>query len=830
MKSSGVGSPGSRATHRFGAFTRLAAVIVVVCSALIAAATVEPGAARAAEAVDPGAALRAVSCTSASFCVATDDQGKALSYNGSSWSSPDNIDGSALLTSVSCLSGPTFCQAVDDEGNVLTFNGSSWSGPDNIDGSSTLASVSCVTSSFCVATDDQGNAFTYTGSSWSGPNNIDGSALLTSVSCPTSSFCEAVDIHGNSFTDNSGTWTSAFDLDGSNDLTSVSCATSSFCAAVDDIGNAFIYSAGTWMSPTDIDSSGLTSVSCVTTTFCVAVDDQGNALDYNVTATWSQPLTIDGSNILESVSCPTTSYCAAADADGNAVTYGLGLVDYSCNTGLYGTFSIPALITETPAAPATIEGSGTFQMDPGIVFSLPPAIVTDSEDAGVTQLTYDSGSATINQDGGSAFTASEQTAGASNLPQTVDLLTDPTAQEDFTFNPITWTAGASSGSADFQPGPASFAITTNSPAIGTIMSNCTPTGSVPILATTTVTAPSGTPSVNVPNEVVPSSSTVTAGYEALWPISISNTSSVEVTGITLTAAAVAGSATPLAFDSAKMAKSDAGSSCAPSGAPDDHVTCALGSLAPSVTTTIYALVETTATLANGTNVSGTIDVTSNGPEAVGSLGTVMVVVQANQVSAAAAPGVKLLNTSAALSPSNPVKIKFKLPKKVLRSSLPSNSQRSSAAIAKPRRHGRHRSTNQSPSRAVRQSTTVSAPPTAVVLGGLKPTSDYLLCPTNTSCVGTLAQVSGNFGNYMDATHPIAASLEFLLGSPNPSARLWIDGGTGHAAQVGSCVKSGSTYTNLPCYTKAKTSGRAPNATVTYSVDFVSNDPIFGVRG
>jgi hypothetical protein len=46
------------------------------------------------------AILTSVSCPSADFCVAVDGEGNALTYNGSSWSSPSDIDGSNVLVGV----------------------------------------------------------------------------------------------------------------------------------------------------------------------------------------------------------------------------------------------------------------------------------------------------------------------------------------------------------------------------------------------------------------------------------------------------------------------------------------------------------------------------------------------------------------------------------------------------------------------------------------------------------------------------------------------------------------------------------------------------------
>jgi hypothetical protein len=89
---------------------------------------------------------------------------------------------------------------VDEKGNALTYNGSSWSAPTNIDGTNALLSVSCASSSFCVTVDEKGNALTYNGSSWSAPTDIDGTRFLSSVSCPSSSFCVAVDSYNDALT------------------------------------------------------------------------------------------------------------------------------------------------------------------------------------------------------------------------------------------------------------------------------------------------------------------------------------------------------------------------------------------------------------------------------------------------------------------------------------------------------------------------------------------------------------------------------------------------------------------------------------------------------
>jgi hypothetical protein len=92
------------------------------------------------------------------------------------------------------------CVAVDNAGNALTYDGTSWSSPADIDPGNTPESVSCASTSLCVAVDDAGNALTYDGASWSSPASIDPTHAVAAVSCPTAAFCVAVDDVGHALT------------------------------------------------------------------------------------------------------------------------------------------------------------------------------------------------------------------------------------------------------------------------------------------------------------------------------------------------------------------------------------------------------------------------------------------------------------------------------------------------------------------------------------------------------------------------------------------------------------------------------------------------------
>jgi RHS repeat-associated protein len=98
-----------------------------------------------------------VVCPSSTLCVAVDASGYSTTYNGTSWATPTDIDGSTALKNLSCPSA-TLCVTSDASGNVLTFNGTSWSDPTNVDPSHTTSAISCPTTTFCVVSDTTGYA------------------------------------------------------------------------------------------------------------------------------------------------------------------------------------------------------------------------------------------------------------------------------------------------------------------------------------------------------------------------------------------------------------------------------------------------------------------------------------------------------------------------------------------------------------------------------------------------------------------------------------------------------------------------------------------------
>ena len=277
--------------------------------------------------VDPTGQLSAVSCVSASFCVAVDNRfaaaGYALAYDGHSWSAPLLIDSTGGFNDVSCPT-TSFCAAVTSDGRAYTYDGSSWSAPTSLGTGETLNAVSCTSSAFCLATgsaNSSGDVFIYNGTGWSRPPQPNPANVIDDVSCPTSSFCVAADDAGNVLTFDGGSWSAP---DAIGDVNSLSCPTTSFCMAITD-GAAISFDDGVWSPPTPFALAGglLRDVSCSSSSFCAAVTSADQALLFDGSG-WSGPTRIvaagDGSTQLSSVSC-SGPFCATVDRAGNALVY-----------------------------------------------------------------------------------------------------------------------------------------------------------------------------------------------------------------------------------------------------------------------------------------------------------------------------------------------------------------------------------------------------------------------------------------------------------------------------------------------------------------------------
>jgi hypothetical protein len=278
-----------------------------------------------------------VSCTSATFCVAV-NAGAVSTFNGTSWTAPTAL--AYGLTSVSCASStscatigttPTYAigsRNVQTTGAVYTYDGAAWSSPVPVDpAGGGPGAVSCPAVASCVAVFPGMDASTYQDGTWAYRTYIDDSDLSENagpvVSCPTTTFCAAVGFAGDALTWNGTTWSTTVGVAAG--LVSVSCPTATFCVAVTGSGDVVTYHGSGWSLPTKIDADwGLSSVSCATPTFCVAVDERVNVLTYDGTG-WSTPASVGMSGGWPgAVSCASPTFCAVTSKAGAVTFHGAG--------------------------------------------------------------------------------------------------------------------------------------------------------------------------------------------------------------------------------------------------------------------------------------------------------------------------------------------------------------------------------------------------------------------------------------------------------------------------------------------------------------------------
>jgi hypothetical protein len=312
--------------------------------------------------IDPhggaAAGIGAVSCATASMCVATDSFGDVLSttaptagvdgWRTTAVDSAGDADAVALGP-VAC--SPGLCVTDDRGGNVIASS-------DPIGGAQewTTASVpialdrpaqlSCPTSHLCVVVDGDDEILSSTDPTagagvWSatrlGPGRV-----ISAVSCPTSSFCVATDNSGSILTSTdptggAGAWTATPLPPGHYNLWAISCPTLALCAAVDHDSGDLLSSgnptggSGAWSLARIMPSnrSSLLDISCPVRTLCVATDDAGAVHTSSDPTAGSRAWTttfIDGvadtplAGIIRGVSCPTRVLCVAVDQRGNALT------------------------------------------------------------------------------------------------------------------------------------------------------------------------------------------------------------------------------------------------------------------------------------------------------------------------------------------------------------------------------------------------------------------------------------------------------------------------------------------------------------------------------
>jgi hypothetical protein len=274
------------------------------------------------------AGLTDVSCPSVSLCVAVDSAGNAFvsrrPLDGVGAWTGKRIDAASdscpveggyepcqpSLTAISCPSA-SLCVAVDSGGRALSSTDpggeGAWSSADadpvsyensgyHEDVHDSLTSLSCPATALCVGGDNAGNVITSTdpagdGRAWT-ITHVDPALQgdgygVNDISCPSVSLCVAVDgaasdvITSTHPTGGPSAWTVTRVGNDTYALSSIWCPFLSLCVAADEgAGNVAsttpMGGARSWTPTARYGSSSLSALACPSRALCVAVDANGN--------------------------------------------------------------------------------------------------------------------------------------------------------------------------------------------------------------------------------------------------------------------------------------------------------------------------------------------------------------------------------------------------------------------------------------------------------------------------------------------------------------------------------------------------------------------------
>ncbi len=116
----------------------------------------------------PGAAVPvSIACPSVTLCAIVNGDAIVVRSAGKPWTPRQTLDPGRQLDGISCPT-PSFCIAADDLGAVMLWNGSTWTGPQQVIPAATQytavgVSVSCPNPQFCMVMNADGDYATYNG-------------------------------------------------------------------------------------------------------------------------------------------------------------------------------------------------------------------------------------------------------------------------------------------------------------------------------------------------------------------------------------------------------------------------------------------------------------------------------------------------------------------------------------------------------------------------------------------------------------------------------------------------------------------------------------------
>lgn len=327
----------------------------------------------------------AVSCPSATTCVAGTSEGSVTSATAASGSLSDWADatwspGAVVLQGVNDLAlsptscpSSTLCVAFDAAGRVLTSTDPSggaaaWSSA--VVDSAPITEMTCPSTSLCVGVDKRGGIISSTdpatgpGSFTVSSSSVD--AHRPQIACPTVTLCVGLDSKGDvvSSSDPAGgssAWTVTSTSVDQNAPSQPTCPTASLCVADDGQGTVLASGApaggsGTWSSD-DLDGTNeMAPFSCPNASLCVADDGVGNIISSTDPAAGASSFTVAKgvapNGMAVPVQCPSTTLCVGLDQKGDLVSStnpAGGASAWSVTSGPVGPADAQALVCPTAA-------------------------------------------------------------------------------------------------------------------------------------------------------------------------------------------------------------------------------------------------------------------------------------------------------------------------------------------------------------------------------------------------------------------------------------------------------------------------------------------------
>lgn len=262
----------------------------------------------------------AASACTATTCTTRTAAGAFVRWDGSTWSSPlaalPTWDGAESLSCPSAL----FCIAGDDEGQMRTWTTSGWQIIDGTaDGSH--ASLGCLSAQLCFSS----AGYRWDGHGWSSSGQPVGTTN-SAMWCTSGIRCVVYDPAAQRLYANSGLgWTGMGSALTAMAVGEVSCTSANWCMATGNSGQWATWNGRGWSSVAQgaLGNVGIYGLSCSSQNWCVAQSNAG------VAGVWTGqrwtvmrlPGVVSGSfNNARSVSCSSDTSCVMSSQDGGPVS------------------------------------------------------------------------------------------------------------------------------------------------------------------------------------------------------------------------------------------------------------------------------------------------------------------------------------------------------------------------------------------------------------------------------------------------------------------------------------------------------------------------------